>query len=106
MSDAERLKSLAMSSDRDGLEEAWLEELENPGSPEAFLDALDALPEDTRAEASQALLPLAQRIASPQIHRDPVAVDADAAHPAEAHEVAIGVGILYCAEQRAHVLFR
>jgi len=58
MSDAERLKSLAMSCDRDGLEEAWLEALENPGPPAAFLGALNALPEDSRPEASQALLPL------------------------------------------------
>ena len=59
MSDAERLKSLAISGDRDGLEEAWLEALEDPGPSGPFLDALDALPEDGRAEASLTLLPLA-----------------------------------------------
>lgn len=58
MADAEKLKSLAAAGDRDVLEEAWLEALENPGPASQFLDAVDMLPEETRDEVSQSLLPL------------------------------------------------
>lgn len=53
-----RLKKLARSGDRDALEEAWLESLENPGPAEGFLGALQVLDEQSIKEVSIALLPL------------------------------------------------
>ena len=58
MTDENRLKSIAASGDRDALEEAWLEQLENPGPAGVFTAALDVLPDEACAEVSHALLPL------------------------------------------------
>lgn len=58
MTDENRLKSIAASGDRDALEEAWLEQLENPGPASVFTAALDVLPDEVCADVSHALLPL------------------------------------------------
>lgn len=54
----DRLTELASAGDMDGLEEAWLEALEDPGPADVFLDALDALDPTQQQERSLSLLTL------------------------------------------------
>jgi transcription elongation factor GreA len=71
----ETLKERAAAGDLDGLEEAWLEALEDPGPAEAFVEALEALQGDKKREMSLALLPLVLEIyAGMERHEDALTV--------------------------------